>query len=68
MSVIKAIYTFIVGDMVILIGVIITIIVLALIHTTSFLTPLQGIVGGLLVFAVLAILIATLSRETLGRR
>ena len=63
MKVIKAIYNFIVGDMVILIGITLAVIILALINNVSALAPLRGFSGPFLVLAVLACLIATLSRE-----
>ena len=68
MKVIKAIYNFIVGDMIILIGVIIAIIILALINDIAALNPLRVISGPLLVVAVLGVLSATLLREALGNR
>ena len=63
MKVIKAIYNFIVGDMVILIGVALAVIILALIDNVTVLAPLKGISGPILVIAVLGSLTATLSRE-----
>ena len=63
MKVIKAIYNFIVGDMVILIGVILAVIILALINNVSALAPLKDFSGPFLVIAVLSSLVATLSRE-----
>ena len=63
MKIIKAIYNFIVGDMVILIGVALTVTVLALINNVSALTPLMGFSGPFLVLGVLSSLVATLSRE-----
>jgi len=68
MKVIKAIYNFIVGDMIILIGVIIAIIVLALINDVPALNPLRVISGVLLIVAVLGVLTATLLREALANR
>jgi hypothetical protein len=62
-KVIKAIYNFIVGDMVILIGITLAVIILALINNVPALAPLKGLSGPFLVIAVLASLIATLSRE-----
>jgi hypothetical protein len=62
-KVIKAIYNFIVGDMVILIGVVLAVTVLALINNVSVLAPLKGFSGLLLIVAVLGSLVATLSRE-----
>lgn len=68
MKVIKAIYNFIVGDMIILVGVVIAIIVLALINNVSALSSLRPATGFLLVAAVLVILTATLYREARGKR
>lgn len=68
MKVIKAIYNFIVGDMIILIGVIITILMLALINNVSALAPLRVATGAILVVAVLGVLTATLIREVNGKR
>jgi hypothetical protein len=68
MKVIKAIYDFLVGDMIILVGVIIAMLVLALINTISALAPLRAATGFLLVVAVLAVLTATLYREARGKR
>ena len=63
MKIITAIYNFIVGDMVILIGVALTVIVLALINNVSALAPLMGFSGPFLLLGVLSSLVATLSRE-----
>jgi hypothetical protein len=68
MKVIKAIYNFIVGDMIILVGVIIAVIILALINGIAFLNPLRVISGILLIVAVLGVLTATLLREAAGNR
>jgi len=68
MKVIKAIYDFLVGDMIILVGVIIAMLVLALINTISAFAPLRAATGFLLVVAVLAVLTATLYREAKGKR
>ncbi len=68
MKVIKAIYNFIVGDMIILIGIIITALILALINAVNALAPLRAISGAILIVAVLAVLTATLMREALGKR
>jgi hypothetical protein len=68
LKVIKAIYNFIVGDMIILIGVIIAMLILALIYNVAALTPLRAISGVILVIAVLAVLSATLLREARGKR
>ncbi len=63
MKIIKAIYNFIVGDMVILIGVVLAIIVLTLINNVGALATLKGFSGLFLIVAVLGSLVATLSRE-----
>ncbi len=63
MNVIKAIYNFIVGDMIILIGVALALAVLALINNVAALAPIRGLSGPILIIAVLASLVATLSRE-----
>ena len=63
MKIIKAIYNFIVGDMIILIGVALAVTILALINNVSALAPLKGFSGAILVIAVLASLVTTLSRE-----
>ncbi len=63
MKVIKAIYNFIVGDMVILIGITLAVIILVLINNVPALAPLKGFSGPFLILAVLGSLVATLSRE-----
>ena len=63
LKVILAVYDFFVGDLVILIGVTITMVILVLIHTVGALAPLQGGLGIILVVGVLATLVATLARE-----
>jgi hypothetical protein len=68
MKVIKAIYGFLVGDMIILVGVIIAMLILALINIVSALAPLRAATGFLLVVAVIAVLTATLYREARGKR
>lgn len=64
MKVIKAIYNFLVGDMIILVGVLITMALLALLSYVPALASLRVASGTLLVVAVLVILLSTLSRET----
>lgn len=63
MKIIKAIYNFIVGDMIILIGVALAVAVLALINNVGALAPLKSFSGPFLIIAVLSSLVATLSRE-----
>lgn len=68
MKVIKAIYNFIVGDMIILIGVTLTVIVLVLINNLTSLATLRIASGIILIAAVLISLTATLYREARGNR
>ena len=66
MNVIKAIYNFLVGDMIILVGISIAVVVLALINFVGALTPLSPASSIILIVAVLGSLTATLARETRG--
>lgn len=68
MNVIKAIYNFLVGDMIILIGILLTIVVLALINNIDAFASLRGATGAILITAVLSVLVATLTREARGKR
>ena len=68
MKVINAIYQFIVGDMIILVGIIIALIILFLIEYVPFLAPLRVATGAILIVAVLVVLVATLSREAFSKR
>ena len=68
MKVVKAIYNFIVGDMIILIGVIVAIVILSLVNTVSVLAPLHVATGFLLIAVVIGVLTATLYRESRGNR
>jgi hypothetical protein len=68
MKVIKAIYNFIVGDMIILVGVLLVTLLLALIDNVPALSPLRSFSGLLLVIAVLTVLSLTLLREARGKR
>ncbi len=62
---ILAVYNFFVGDLVILIGVSLTMVILALIHFLGALAPLRGGSGAILIVGVLATLVATLGREVM---
>jgi hypothetical protein len=62
---ILAVYNFFVGDLVILIGVSLTMVILALIHSLGALAPLRGGSGAILIVGVLATLVATLGREVM---
>ena len=66
MNIIKAIYNFIVGDMIILVGVLLACLVLALINNVGALTSLRPFSGPILIVAVIAVLITTLNREIRG--
>ena len=68
MKAVKAIYNFIVGDMIILVGVIVAIGILALINNVGVLAPLRVATGYLLIAAVIGVLTATLYREARGKR
>jgi hypothetical protein len=65
MKAIRAIYNFIVGDMVILVGVLLTAVILGLINFTG--SPLRSLTGIILVVAVLITLLITLYGELRGR-
>ena len=58
-----AVYNFFVGDLVILMGVSLTMVILALINSVVALAPLQGASGAILIACVLVSLLATLGRE-----
>lgn len=63
MNILKAIYNFIVGDMIILIGILIVAVALGLISSISALAPLRVAIGPVLIIAVLVVLSATLYHE-----
>jgi hypothetical protein len=63
LKVILAVYQFFVGDLVILIGITLTMVILALIHFEGALAALRGGSGLILIVGVLATLMATLGRE-----
>ena len=63
LKVILAVYNFFVGDLVILIGITLTMVILALIHFEGALAALRGGSGLILIVGVLATLVATLGRE-----
>jgi len=67
-KVIKAVYNFLVGDMIILVGILITVGILALIADVPGLHALKVISGVILIAAVLVVLTATLIREALGNK
>jgi hypothetical protein len=65
LKVILAVYKFFVGDLVILLGITLTMVILALIHFVGALAPLRGGLGLILIVGVLATLVATLGREVM---
>ncbi len=65
LKIILAVYNFFVGDLVILIGVTLTMVILALINSLSALAPLRGGLGTIMIIGVLATLVATLGREVM---
>jgi hypothetical protein len=65
LKVILAVYNFFVGDLVILIGTVLTMAILALIYFVDALALLRGELGFILIVGVLATLVATLSREVM---
>jgi hypothetical protein len=64
----KAVYNFIVGDMIILVGILGIAIVLGLIGYIPALAPLRVAIGPILIVAALVTLSATLYREARGKR
>jgi hypothetical protein len=68
MKTLKAIYNFIVGDIIILIGIIIIAIALGLIANIGTFAPLRVAIGPILIVAALVVLSATLYREARGKR
>lgn len=68
MKVIKAIYNFLVGDMIILVGILLVVLLLALIVNVAALSPLRVIAGPILIIVVLGVLTATLLREARAKR
>jgi len=67
MKAIKAVYNFIVGDMVILIGMVLVLLLLILINNVTALTPIRAYSGAILVVVTLVVLGITLGRELRGR-
>jgi len=65
LKVILAVYNFFVGDLVILIGTLLTMVILALINSVGALAPLRGGLGLILIVGVLATLVAILGREVM---
>ncbi len=68
MKTLKAIYNFIVGDIIILVGILIVAIALGLISSIDALAALRPAIGPVLIVAALVVLSATLYREARGNR
>ena len=68
MNAIKAVYNFIVGDMIILIGILVAIAILIIVNNVAALAPVRPFSGAFLVIAALALLTTTLNREARGKR
>ncbi|GER91235.1 hypothetical protein KDW_53970 [Dictyobacter vulcani] len=68
MKPLKAVYNFIVGDMIILIGSLLVFLLLALINNVASLTPIRPYSGAILIVVILVVLSLTLGRELRGRK
>ena len=68
MKTLKAIYNFVVGDMIILVGILVIAILLGLVGYIGALAPLRVAIGPVLIVAALVTLSATLYREARGNR
>lgn len=67
MKVINAVYNFLVGDIIVLIGIVLVFLVLLLIHFVAALASVRAYSGALLVVVTLLVLGLTLQRELRGR-
>lgn len=68
MKFIQTVYNFLVGDIVILVGILLTFALLALINSVNLLASLRVASGAILIVAILGTLIATLTREIRAKR
>jgi hypothetical protein len=66
-KILKAVYNFIVGDWIILSGILLAIALLAVIHLVDGMAALRNFSGAILIVVTLAVLILTLSREAYSR-
>jgi hypothetical protein len=64
---INAIYNFLVGDIVILLGIVFALLLLILIHFVAALAPVRAYSGAILIVATLVVLAITFRRELRGR-
>ena len=67
MKAIKAVYNFIVGDMVILVSMVLVLLVLILINNVAAFTAIRAYSGAILVVVTLVVLGLSLYRELQGR-
>ena len=65
LKVILAVYHFFVGDLMILLGVTLMMVILVLVHSLGALALLHGGSGAILIVGVLVTLVATLGREVM---
>ncbi len=63
MKAIKAVYNFIVGDMVILVGIVLVFLLLLLINSVAALASMRAYSGAILIAVALVVLGISLSRE-----
>ncbi len=63
MKAIKAVYNFLVGDMTILIGIVVALVVLLLMHFIGVLAPIRPYSGAVLIVFVLVVLGLSLRHE-----
>jgi hypothetical protein len=63
MKTINAIYNFLVGDIVILLGIVFALLLLTLIHFVAVLAPVRAYSGAILIVATLVVLGMTFRRE-----
>jgi hypothetical protein len=64
---INAVYNFIVGDMIILVGIVLALIILIIINAIPALGVVRPFIGTLFIIFTIAALVATLAREAYSR-
>lgn len=68
MNILKAIYNFLVGDMIILVGILLTLAILVLLNNVSQLAGLKGGSAIVMIVGTLLVLGLTLRRELLAHK
>lgn len=68
MNILKAIYNFLVGDMIILVGILLTLAILVLLNNVSQLAGLKGGSAIVMIVGTLLVLGLTLGRELLAHK